>query len=277
MLEGCAKDKLPIPAHCLPTLAGNLIWASMVDELLPPFTRALAACTQGLHPKWWKHVSSTYRWPEESLSKAITAELGWLTNHLQSRGLRAQRLLQQSHRKALYVTSDASGASNCVAVVTEAVAWRFHLVDCGGIKMPTLEAIALPLLYAHAGSALRGASVMHASDALGACFWAAAGKARDSTGNDLQKCMRSARAAGLIEAASSWLSRSDNYIADRGAAMPWRQACQEGLAELNPPKRLVEVTVSGLPSSFLAEWARSFSADFSFADAAWQEVHPRGT
>ena len=277
ILERCAAKNLPVPAHALPTLAGNAIWGGVVDELLPPYTRALAACMQGLQPKWWRYTASTYRWPAGDFNSALVSELQWLAHHLRTRGLRAHRLLKQAHRKALMVASDASGATNCVAVVTESIAWRFHLEDCTGVKLAVLEALALPLLYGHLGVALRHASVVHASDALGVCFWAATGKARDDAGNDLCKLARHGRAAGEVEATSAWLSRSDNYLADRGAAMPWRQACEEDLADCETPQRLVEVTVRGLPCDFLKTWALSIDADFKFAEKAWHTVHPRGT
>jgi hypothetical protein len=277
VLEHCSGKQLPIPSHALATLAGNLAWGGMVDEILPPFTRSIAACTQGLQPKWWRFTASTYRWPPGPFNEAITAELKWLANHLRRKGLRPQRLLTRSHRRRLYVASDASGVTNCVTVVMEGIAWRFHLVDCGGVKLALLEALALPLVYAHLGDALQDASVVHASDALGACFWAVSGKARDAAANDLCKLARLARAKGTMEASSAWLSRSDNFLADRGAAMPWRQACEEDLADFEPPRRLVEVQVRGLPHDFLASYAQTIDPDFVFAVEAWKVVHSRGT
>ena len=164
-----------------------------------------------------------------------------------------------------------------MAVVMDGIALRFHLRDCSGVKLAILEALALPLMYAHLGATLGSASVVHASDALGVCFWAAAGKARDNAGNDLCKLARTARAQGSMEATSAWISRSDNYLADRGAAKPWHQACEEDLADFETPQRLVEVSVPGLPHQFLAKWAQALDANFEFAVEAWTAVHPRGT
>jgi hypothetical protein len=277
VVHACEQRKLPIPAFAIPKLAGNLAWAGAVDSLLPPNTRALAAATKGLHPKWWRYPTASWRWPATPLAEAMAAELKWLANHLSSGALKGQRLLRRADATVVAAATDASGATNTVAVVLESVAFRFVLPDCSGVKLAILESIAMPLLLAHTGLRSEKVIFKHATDALGACFWSATGRARDDCANDLQRVLAHGALGDLPRVDSAWLGRGDNYIADRGAAAPWRQLIEGDLAGTPMPARLVEVQVSGLPCDFLASWASGVEPGFAFSRPAWEQKHSRGS
>ena len=277
VVHACARRRLPLPAYANPKLAGNLAWAGAVDCLLPPHTRALAASTQGLHPKWWRHATATWRWPATPLAAAMASELEWLAAHLSAGALKGQRLLRRTDDAVVVAASDASGATNAVAVVLEDVAFRFVLTDCGGVKLAILESLAMPLLLAHTGLRRERVVFKHATDALGACYWNATGRARDDCANDLQRIFAHGAFSDMPRVSSTWLGRGDNYIADRGAAAPWRQLIEGDLADTPLPQRRVEIRVSGLPCEFLASWANSVKPGFAFSRSAWEQKHPRGS
>ena len=277
IVHAASERNLPLPAFVLPKLAGNLNWAASVDQLLPAHTRALASATEGLFPKWWTHKTSTWHWPDTPLTRAMRSELSWLAAHIGAGALRKQRLLARKQRSLIYGAHDASGVTNTVAIILESVAFRFVLADCTGIKVAVLEALAVPLLLAHTGVNLEEASLRTASDALGACYWAASGKAKDDCGNDLQRALAYGQQNGSINYSTSWLSRGDNYLADRGAAAPWSALLDGDLRGHTLPQRLVEVRVKGLPHEFLASWAGGTHPGFSFTEEAWRAVHPRGS
>lgn len=272
-----AERNLPLPAFVLPKLAGNLNWAATVDQLLPAHTRALASATEGLFPRWWTHKTSTWHWPDTPLAKAMKSELAWLAAHIKAGALRKQRLLAHKRHSRIYGAHDASGATNTVAIILENVAFRFVLPDCTGIKVAVLESLAVPLLLAHTGISLEETTLVTASDALGACYWAASGKARDDCGNDLQRALAHGQQGGSISYSTCWLSRGDNYLADRGAAAPWGTLLEGDLRGYALPQRLVEVRVKGLPHEFLADWAGRTHPGFTFSSEAWKAVHPRGS
>ncbi len=276
VVHTCARRKLPLPAYVIPKLAGNLAWAGAVDCLLPPHTRALAASTQGLHPKWWRHSTATWRWPTTPLAEAIASELEWLAAHLAAGALKGQRLLRRTDDAVIVAASDASGATNAVAVVLEDVAFRFVLTDCGGLKLAILEALAMPLLLAHTGLRSERAVFKHATDALGACYWSATGRARDDCANDLQRIFAHGAFSDSPRVSSTWLGRGDNYIADRGASAPWHHLIEGDLADTPLPQRLVEVRVRGLPCEFLATWATGLKPGFVFSRTEWGRIHSRG-
>ena len=276
IVHAAAERSVPLPAFVLPKLAGNLNWAATVDQLLPAHTRALASATEGLFPRWWTHNTSTWHWPDTPLARAMKNELKWLAAHIKAGALRKQRLIAREIRTPIYAAHDASGVTNTVAVILESVAFRFVLSDCAGIKVPVLEALAVPLLLAHTGFKLEGATLVTASDALGACFWAASGKAKDDCGNDLQRILAHGQQDGRISFSTSWLSRRDNFLADRGAAAPWSTLLKSDLRGYPLPPRLVEVRVKGLPHEFLADWASRIHPGFTFSDEAWRTAHPRG-
>jgi hypothetical protein len=275
VLNACSAQSLPVPAAALAQLAGYSVWAGTVDEVLPPFTTNIAASTGGLQPHWWRSHRSTFNWDGGNATAGLRADLKWLVHHITTHGLRRKRLLNPQPTNYVFSTSDASGPANAVAVVTEGVAWRFHLPDCSGIKVAILEALGPLLLHAHTNGALQGTHSWHASDALSACFWTATGKAKDQAANDLQRLLRLARANGKLTCTPSWLGRSDNFLADRGAAKPWREAAHD-LGDIALPHLLVDVTVRGLPPVFLGPWASSIDAGFEFTPGVWEARHERG-
>lgn len=283
-LRGCAARGLPAPATALAALAGRLVWRAQVDTEVPSHTRALASSAYAAHPKWWRHSSRAALEisGDEPRALEVRRELDWLWARASAPGARGARLLGPGPSKRLFCTSDASGATNTVTVVMPTVAIRFVLPDCGGVAVPTMEGLAMPLLYAHVGAAMDDTSVVQGTDCLGAAYWVANGKARRNEANDLLRLMARHNVVAGARLCTKWLSRAFNFIPDRGCAAPWEVVTHPETGELRGvplPARLVEVVVPGLPHVFLEPWARRLYGEagpFEFSTTAWEHVNPRG-
>ena len=282
-LRGCVARGLPAPATALAALAGRLMWRAQVDPEVPSHTRALATSAYAAHPKWWRHSRAALKINgDEPRAVEARRELDWLWARASAPGARGARLLGQGPSKLLFCTSDASGATDTVTVVMPTVAIRFVLPDCAGVTVPTMEGLAMPLLYAHVGTALDDTSVIQGTDCLGAAYWVANGKARRDEANDLLRLMARHNAVARARLCTKWLSRAFNFIPDRGCAAPWEVLTHPETGELRDvalPARLVEVVVPGLPHVFLEAWARRLHGEarpFEFSTAAWEHVNPRG-
>jgi len=284
-LRGCAARGLPAPATALAALAGRLVWRAQVDPEVSAYTRALAASAYAAHPKWWRYASRAALTLSDDAPRAmeIRQELDWIWERARAPGARGTRLLGPGPSARLLCSSDASGVTNTVTVVTPTVAIRFVLPDCQGVAVPTMEGLAMPLLFAHMGETLYDTSVVQATDCLGAAYWVANGKARRHDANDLLKLIARHNQVSGSRLCTKWLSRAFNYIPDRGCAAGWDALTHPETGELRDtrlPARLVEVVVPGLPHVFLEPWARHLCGEarpFAFNKAAWEHVNSRGS
>ncbi len=284
-LRECASRGLPAPASALASLAGRLVWRAQVDPEVPAYTRALAASAYTTHPKWWQYPSraAIALGGEAPRAVEIRSELNWLWDRASAPGARGMRLLRRGPSARLLCSSDASGTTNTVTVVTPTVAIRFVLPDCEGVAVPTMEALAMPLLFAHTGETLKDTSVIQATDCLGAAYWVANGRARRDDANDLLKLIARHNQVTGSRLCTKWLSRAFNFIPDRGCAAGWDTLTHPDTGELRDtplPARLVEVRVPGLPHVFLEPWARRLSGEagpFEFSKTAWECVNSRGS
>lgn len=284
-LRACAERGLPAPATALAALAGRLVWRAQVDPEVPAYTRALAASAYAAHPKWWRYASKAALNLNGEAPRAaeIRSELDWLWERASAPGARGTRLLGPGPSTRLLCSSDASGVTNTVTVVTPTVAIRFVLPDCQGVAVPTMEGLAMPLLFAHMGETLNDTSVVQATDCLGAAYWVANGKARRPDANDLLKLIARHNQVTGSRLCTKWLSRAFNFIPDRGCADGWDALTHPETGELRDtrlPARLVEVVVPGLPHVFLEPWARRLSGGvrpFEFSKTAWECVNSRGS
>jgi len=274
ILLRCAKAGIPVPEDSLAKLAGRLIWASMVEPLIPSHTRAI---TRNINHGQWRGRWSVWRsaarfWsPGEQLDSFIS-ELGWLVDCSSKGVLVGSRLLGRTHNplQQIFFASDASGA-NALALVSEASVLRVHLPDCEGVAIAVLEALALVILLWRYGPSLKGCTIVIASDALGALYWHCSQKARRDDANDLEKLVALACERYDIVLLFKWITRWHNFISDRGCISLEAVSHIQG----SPPVR-VQLSLSGLPCDFLKPWALSLDPTFSFSVKAWQTPNSRG-
>ena len=274
ILLRCAQAGVPVPEDSLAKLAGRLIWASTVEPLIPSHTRAI---TRNINHSQWRGRWSVWRsaarfWsPGEQLDSLIS-ELSWFVNCSFKGVFVGSRLLGRTHNplQQIFFASDASG-SNALALVSEASVLRVHLPDCEGVAIAVLEALALVILLWRYGPALKGCTIVIASDALGALYWHCSQKARRDDANDLEKLVALACDRYDIVLLFKWITRWHNFISDRGCISLDAVSHIQGA----PPVR-VQLSLSGLPCDFLRPWALSLDPTFSFSVKAWQTHNSRG-
>lgn len=272
----CAEDGVPVPVRALASLAGRLAWRGNVDNYVPANTRAISRCTSP-YPSWWRFNNSKFEWSAQPEAAKVLTEMRWLVRRAASSEDRAMRLLAPPPKARVLATSDASGPHNVVTVALPTVAFRFILRDCTGLVVPVMESLAMPLLVAHAGAAVDDVSLLHGTDCLGAAYWLVNGKAKRDEANDLQRLLTRFQEASGARITEKWLTRSFNYLSDRGCSAPWRTLLEGELKDAPLPPRLVEVMVEGLPHEFLSAWARHlYPEGFEFSAPAWQKMNPRG-
>jgi hypothetical protein len=276
VLLRCADDGVPVPRKALASLAGRLNWRAHVARDIPANTRTIARCAGAGHPQWWRFSNAHYSWATETTATAVKAELAWLARNVATSSDRAMRLLAPTPAPRTFASSDASGVTNVVTVVLPEIAFRFHLKDCSGIAVPVMEAMALPLLFAHTGDALHSASLIHGMDCIGAAFWLVNARAKRDEANDIMRLLVRHEEVAATRRTVKWLTRAFNYLSDRGCSARWSELMKGDLKEASLPARLVEVTVDGLPHQFLREWAgRLFPEGFEFSVDAWCHVNLR--
>ena len=276
ILHAFAQRHRPVPTRIIAGAAGRIVWLSCVDPRILPRARALMRCLGSVHPHWYKFKNSLFSWKTPGWGTKVKTEIEWLARHMSVSGL--QRMLPPPPPKRLYVASDASGRTNVVAIHAATFAIRFHLVDCGGLALPLLEFLAVPLLEAHLGRRLANVTLFHASDALGTLYWAVSGRAARDEANDLCIARAEFEKHHNLVVVERWLSRDHLYVPDRAAAMPWEELLRGELAGRPLPQLLVDVRVNGLPNEFLSDWAqatRDFDPGFTFSEEAWRRVNLR--
>jgi hypothetical protein len=271
VLEHCAEKRISVPRTALEQLAGHVAWVGCTEPAVPAHTRSLAGCA-GL-----ARGSRLWKWSGDRAEK-VAADIRWLAERGRN-GLRGERVLPCARdAPSLFLISDATagkggGEANGVALLCETAAMRWELPDCGGIIVPALEALPILLFLMLVGEAVRGANIVWGTDAASVAYWVAKRKVNSSDpGNDLMRLLCAAEDALDVRVTAKWVTRWQNYAADRGAAEPWHEVAARGLAI---PARREQTTLRGLPCEFLNDFAQRIAPGFTFSTAAWAEVHPR--
>lgn len=272
VLQRCAARAIPVPEFALAQLGGRLVWWSQVDPMLACNIRPLLTWSHWSafgRPALWRraaHYWSGAAAPEQA------AALGWFCSRAAAGHLTGSALLHQQ-RPVLVSTSDGSGSANAVSLLHEGALLRWVLPACGGVAIPVLEVLALILYVWRYRDVLKGCTLRHGFDALGAAYWVSAGKARRDDGNDLMRLLRLACERYDIVLVVQWLTRWYNLTADHGADFPLATLQARGVPV---PPILREATLAGLPCDFLADWARELDPLFVFSPA-WQVRNDRGS
>ncbi len=271
VLRHCAAEGVPVPETALGELGGRLTWWGSVDDELPAGTRELRGFSKHANNHWTQWRRGTHAWG--ATRPRQLAELDWLLDRARRGELLGCSLLRNgtfSLQRAVCFAVDASGADNAVGIVSELGAVRVRLPDCERLAVPVLELLGPVLIYALYGEHLEGLTVRVASDASGACWWVAKGRAGRDDANDLLRILRAAARARQSLPYQRWLTRGWNFLGDRSAA---RSPVALARAREVPVGDFVaEITLHGLPSQFLRDLA---GPRFIFSTAAWEAHNAR--
>jgi len=259
----------PIPERILGSLGGAVNWWASVDDDIVCHTPKLAHWAHAGHGRWSQWRSGTHKWGAEAPHYA--KELGWLIGQARAGRLmcsRTQNAAAALARPSICFSVDASPHALCIS--SELGTLRVVLPDCGGLLIAIMELLSSVIILLQYGPALQGMLVDVASDALGACEWAMSRRSWRGEANDLFKLLGAATHKLDILFMQRWLTRWHNYRSDRGAALPLSQipaSVRVGLA--------AELTLAGLPTTFLLPLAEYCYPSIVFDIDAWSKINAR--
>ena len=269
VIERLAEAGIRVPVFALASLAGGLSNLGVVDTMIPPYTRPLAAYATG-RSSWASYKSSA-----RIVTKEERHALAWLRAYAASGDLRgsfSQGGVCGLPRPVMHFIADASGETNAIGIVSPVSALRVQLPDCCTLGVPSLELLAWPLTLQRYGRFLEGFMILRAADSLPACWTESKGRSRHSTHNDICAAAMAFMRRSGIRWTTFWVSRYLLYAADRLAAKPLAQLRLEGFSL---PHAAEEILVRGLPPTFLQALPDKGATTLRWNLEEWKKVIPR--